>query len=92
MRIHYWLKDTDILILDEIGKRVLIDWQMIQLEELLSHRFNEMLPTIYYILNLTEKQFKTFLGDRLTDRLREQYSKICFQWSNFAINQINYFY
>jgi len=63
-------RDADILILDEIGKRVLIDWQMIQLEELLSHRFNEMLPTIY-ISNLTEKQFKTFLGDRLTDRLRE---------------------
>ena len=57
-------RDADILILDEIGKRVLIDWQMIQLEELLSHRFNEMLPTIY-ISNLTEKQFKTFLGDRL---------------------------
>ena len=29
-----------------------------------------MLPTIY-ITNLTEKRFKEFLGDRLSDRLRE---------------------
>ena len=63
-------KNTSILILDEIGKRKLIDWQMIQLEELLSHRFNEMLPTIY-ISNLTDKEFKTFVGDRLADRFKE---------------------
>lgn len=63
-------KNVSILILDEIGKRELIDWQMIQLEELLSYRFNEMLPTIY-ISNLTDKEFKVFVGDRLADRLNE---------------------
>ena len=56
--------------MDEIEKRKLIDWQRIQLEELLSHRFNEMLPTIY-ISNLTDKEFKTFVGDRLADRFKE---------------------
>ena len=63
-------KNSAILILDEIGKRKLIDWQMIQLEELLSHRFNEMLPTIY-ISNLTDKEFKIFVGERLADRFNE---------------------
>ena len=63
-------RNTDILILDEIGKRVLSDWQRIQLEELLSYRYNELLPTIY-ITNLEQEGFRKFLGDRLTDRLRE---------------------
>ena len=63
-------KKSEILILDEIGKRVLADWQRIQLEELLSYRYNEMLPTIY-ITNLEQKGFREFLGDRLADRLRE---------------------
>ena len=64
------LKKSDILILDEIGKRVLANWQRIQLEELLSYRYNEMLPTIY-ITNLEQKGFREFLGDRLADRLKE---------------------
>ena len=63
-------RNSEILILDEIGKRVLVDWQRIQLEELLSFRYNNMLPTIY-ITNLEQNQFKEFLGDRLADRLRE---------------------
>jgi len=63
-------RECEILILDEIGKRVLADWQRIQLEELLSHRYNEMLPTIY-ITNLEQDDFRAFLGSRLADRLRE---------------------
>ena len=58
------------MILDEIDKRVLADWQRIQLEELLSYRYNELLPTIY-ITNLEQRGFREFLGDRLGDRLRE---------------------
>jgi len=62
-------KESEILILDEIGKRVLADWQRIQLEEILSHRYNEQLPTIY-ITNLEQEAFQAFLGVRLADRLR----------------------
>jgi DNA replication protein DnaC len=63
-------RDSQILILDEMGKRVLTEWQRIQLEELLSSRYNDMLPTIY-ITNLEEIGFREFLGARLADRLRE---------------------
>ena len=63
-------RECQILILDEIGKRVLADWQRVQLEELLSHRYNEMLPTVY-ITNLEQSDFREFLGSRLADRLRE---------------------
>jgi len=63
-------KKAQILILDELGKRELAEWQRVQLEELLSYRFNEMLPTIY-ISNLTENRFREFIGERLADRLKE---------------------
>ena len=63
-------KQAQLLIVDELGKRELAEWQKIQLEELFSYRFNEMLPTIY-ITNLTEDRFKDFIGERLADRLRE---------------------
>ena len=67
-------RECQILILDEIGKRVLADWQRVQLEELLSHRYNEVLPTIY-ITNLEQSSFKDFLGSRLADRLKENHLK-----------------
>jgi DNA replication protein DnaC len=63
-------KNAQILILDEIGKRELVEWQRVQLEELISYRYNEMLPTIF-ITNLKESEFKEFVGDRLADRLRD---------------------
>jgi DNA replication protein DnaC len=43
---------------------------MIQLEELISYRYNELLPTIF-ITNMNESEFKSFVGDRVASRLRE---------------------
>lgn len=63
-------KKVKVLVIDEIGKRKLVDWQMIHLEELISYRYNEMLPTIF-ITNLDLDEFKKFVGDRVADRLRE---------------------
>ena len=63
-------KKVNILVIDEIGKRQLVDWQMIHLEELISYRYNEMLPTIF-ITNLDLVEFKEFVGDRVSSRLRE---------------------
>lgn len=63
-------KKVNVLVIDEIGKRELADWQMIQLEELISYRYNEMLPTIF-ITNMNEDEFKAFVGDRVSSRLRE---------------------
>lgn len=63
-------KKVNILVIDELGKRELTDWQMIQLEELISYRYNELLPTIF-ITNMNADEFKNFVGDRITSRLRE---------------------
>ncbi len=72
-------RQSKLLILDELGKRKLAEWQRVQLEELLSFRYNEMLPTIF-ISNLTQNQFKEFIGERLSDRLKETNIK------TFALN------
>lgn len=63
-------KKVSVLVIDELGKRELQDWQKIQLEELISYRYNNMLPTIY-ITNMEMKEFKKFVGNRVEDRLRE---------------------
>lgn len=63
-------KKVPVLVIDELGKRELTDWQMIQLEELISYRYNYLLPTIY-ITNMKEDEFKSFVGDRIASRLRE---------------------
>jgi len=63
-------KKVNVLVIDELGKRELAEWQMIQLEELISYRYNELLPTIF-ITNMNEEEFKLFVGDRVASRLRE---------------------
>jgi len=63
-------RQAKFLVIDELGKRELVDWQKIQIEELISYRYNEMLPTIF-ITNLNTKEFKAFVGDRVSDRMRD---------------------
>lgn len=63
-------KEAKLLVIDEIGKRELQDWQLVQLEEIISYRYDAMLPTIY-ITNLDTKEFKHFIGDRATDRMKD---------------------
>ncbi|NOR57202.1 MAG: hypothetical protein GQ474_01615 [Sulfurimonas sp.] len=63
-------KKAKFLVIDELGKRELVDWQRIQIEELISYRYNEMLPTIF-ISNLNVSEFKKFVGDRVSDRMRD---------------------
>ena len=57
------------LVLDEIGCAPLANDERLLLDELLKHRYDERKPTIL-ISNLPLDQFKDFLGDALTDRIR----------------------
>ncbi|MCK9532627.1 MAG: ATP-binding protein [Gammaproteobacteria bacterium] len=63
-------KEVAFLVIDELGKDNLQDWQKKQIEELISYRYNEMLPTIF-VTNLTTDEFKHFIGDRAIDRMRD---------------------
>jgi len=64
------IKKSSFLVIDEVGKRELAHWQLVQLEELISYRYEEMLPTVY-ITNKSKEQFKKIIGERAVDRLRE---------------------
>ena len=63
-------KFCEFLVIDEIGKRSLAQWQFPYLENLVSNRYDNMLPT-FFITNLSEDNFKKLAGDRLTDRMRD---------------------
>lgn len=57
------------LVLDEIGCAPLANDERLLLDEMLKHRYEQRKPTIL-ISNLALDQFKDFLGDALTDRIR----------------------
>ena len=62
--------NAPVLVIDEIGKRELAEWQKMQLEELSSHRYNEKLITMF-ITNQNKENFKKIIGERVEDRLRD---------------------
>ena len=68
-------KEAKVLVIDEIAKRELEDWQKIHIEELLSYRYNEMLPTLI-ISNRNPQKIKEYVGDRVYDRLKGNNVKV----------------
>jgi DNA replication protein DnaC len=62
--------NADLLVIDEVGKDNLAEWEKKQLEELISQRYDNLLPT-YFITNLNQKQFKERVGERVVDRLKD---------------------
>ncbi len=63
-------KSYRVLVVDEVGKRELTKNQQIELDELISERYNNELRTIF-ITNMHPKEFKERIGDRAYDRLKE---------------------
>jgi len=68
-------KSCHTLIIDEVGKRKLTDNQQVELDELISDRYNNMKRTIF-ITNLTGEEFKLRIGDRAYDRLRDNEAEL----------------
>lgn len=68
LEIHH-CKNYRVVIVDEIGKRELTDKQNIELDELISARYDNMLRTIL-VSNLTPAEIKNRIKDRAYDRLR----------------------
>jgi len=58
------------LVLDEIGCTTLANDERLFLDELIKHRHERRKPTIL-ISNLPLDEFKGFLGDALTDRIKD---------------------
>lgn len=67
-------KSYRVLVIDEVGKRSLTEKQNIELDELISARYDNMLRTII-VSNLTSNELKKRIGDRAYDRLKGNNAK-----------------
>lgn len=68
LEIHH-CKNYKVVVIDEVGKRELTDKQNIELDELISARYDNMLRTII-VSNLTPAEIKARIKDRAYDRLK----------------------
>ena len=63
-------KNSDILVVDEIGASQFPDWLKFEFINLLASRYDKKLPT-FFASNLNIDEFKKYIGDRIVDRLRD---------------------
>lgn len=73
----------DLLILDEVGVQFGSDTEKLILFDVLNERYEKRRPTLL-LSNLTLDDVKTFLGERVFDRLREDGGEaIPFDWESW---------
>lgn len=63
-------KETDLLILDEVGVSVGGKDEYPMMHEIIDHRYQHMLPMVI-TSNLDAEGFKGAMGDRIADRIRQ---------------------
>lgn len=68
-----------VLVLDEVGVSHGTDNELVQLFDVIDKRYAHRLPVVL-VSNLTVKEIRTALGDRLYDRMREGAKVIKFTW------------
>ena len=61
---------VDLLIVDEVGVKAGTENEKQIIFNVLNERYNNVLPTVL-ISNLRENEVKTYLGERVWDRLKE---------------------
>ncbi|MDE2599364.1 MAG: ATP-binding protein [Rhodocyclaceae bacterium] len=76
------LTAPDLLILDEVGIQFGSETEKQILFDVLNERYEKRRPTLY-LSNLTVPEVRTFLGERIFDRIREDGGKVVtFDWSS----------
>jgi len=71
-----------LLIVDEIGVQFGSEFERNMMFDILNDRYENRMPTLL-LSNLTPSEVKTFLGERVFDRLREDGGKIIpFDWES----------
>lgn len=73
---------VDLLVLDEIGVQYGTDGEQTILFDLLDGRYRDMMPTIL-ITNQDKQGFKSYIGDRVFDRLVETSRWVPFDWPSY---------
>ena len=78
---------TKLLVLDEVGSETDTDYEMKIVQNILSERYNRMLPTIV-ITNKNENEFLQIFSERSLDRLlAEGNLRIPFAWKSYRTNK-----
>lgn len=75
-------KETNLLVLDEVGAQAGTENEKNLLFEVLDARYAEMRPTII-ATNLNKPAFQEFVGDRIWDRLVEVGRWVPFAWESY---------
>ena len=73
----------DLLILDEVGVQFGSEFEKQMLFDVLNERYEKLKPSIL-LSNIPREQLSDYLGERVTDRLRENGGKmIGFDWDSY---------
>ena len=76
----------DLLILDEVGVQFGSEFEKQMLFDVLNERYEKLKPSIL-LSNIPREQLSDYLGERVTDRLRENGGKmIGFDWDSYRKN------
>ena len=76
----------DLLILDEVGVQFGSEFEKQMLFDVLNERYEKLKPSIL-LSNIPREQLSDYLGERVTDRLRENGGKmIGFDWDSYRRN------
>jgi DNA replication protein DnaC len=80
--LRHLCHELDLLVIDEVGVQYGTDGEQTVLFEILDRRYSDMRPTIL-LTNQDKDGFKSFVGDRVFDRLRETARWVPFDWPSF---------
>lgn len=73
---------VELLVIDEIGVSGGTDNEQALIFDVLDRRYRDMRPTVL-LTNLDRTGFKTFVGERVYDRLRETAQWVAFDWVSY---------
>lgn len=79
------MKQTDMLILDDIGKEKQSEWSQSIMFDVINHRYEHMLP-IVMTTNLNSEGLKDYLGGAVWSRLCEMCSGVQTKGSDYRQN------
>lgn len=80
--IMYHVKETDVLLLDDLGAEKSTEWTQAILFEIIDYRYNNNRPIII-TTNCLPEELKEKIGERSVDRLREMCKLVTINHSSY---------
>lgn len=82
MQVLDWFGSIDLLILEELGTGAGSDDERARVFQVINRRYEAMLPTVV-VTNLTLRELRDEMGERVLDRLREgERAVVVFDWES----------